>query len=159
MMNSRHCLECAFPDRRAAFAIELLTESAPISSSLLLGLLPMRNDTFHSKWNGAEVFLVLPPMKPATAENLVGSVQTGDVVLFHRDATYRGAPKKLRASGLGSHTELGFFYGKLIRAYGPGGPVTGTRVGRIVEGLQTLEKAAQTMRREGFSSMTISLRG
>ena len=158
-MRDRRLLDCSIPDRQASFTVELLTDEAPVASRILAEMLPIDGDSFNTKWNGAELFVVLPPMEQVAEENLTSSVETGDVFLFHRDGTYRAAPKKLRSGGSGAYTELAFFYGTLIRSYGPDGPVTGTRVGRIIEGLQDLELAAQTMRREGFRPMRVELRG
>lgn len=138
--------------------VELLVGAAPISSGFLRGLLPIESDSFNSKWNGAELFGVLPPMEPPVTENPLGSVQPGDVVLFHWDATHRGVPKRLRAAGIGAYTELGFYYGGLIRAYGPAGPATGMLVGRVVEGLDALARVALIMRREGFDRLRIAPR-
>jgi hypothetical protein len=157
-MRDRLLLDCFIPDRQTSFTVELLKEEAPVASRILAEMLPINSDSFHTKWNGAELFLVLPRMEQVIEENLKGSVETGDVFLFHRDGTYRAAPKNLRSSGLGAYTELAFFYGTLIRSYGPDGPVTGTRVGRIIEGLEDLELAARTMRRDGFGPMRVKLR-
>jgi uncharacterized protein DUF3830 len=153
----RH-IECVFPRRGVTAVIELLTAEAPATSQALWERLPIETDSYHSKWNGHEMFVVLPSFPGLTAENLAGDIQPGDVVLFHFDATYRAAPRHLRAAGLGDYAELGFYYGSLARACGPVGQITGTRLGRIVEGLEPLREAVQAMRRTGFEAMTIRRR-
>jgi hypothetical protein len=46
----------------------------------------------------------------------------------------------------------------LTRSFGPSGEVAGTRLGRIVVGLEPLREAAHAMRREGFSPMRLQRR-
>jgi hypothetical protein len=147
--------ECAFPRHGVIAVAELLAADAPATCQAFWDRLPIETDSYHTKWNGGELFAVLPPFPARTAESLTSDVQTGDVVLFHLAASYRAAPAHLRAAGLGDYAELGFFYGPLVRAYGPAGPVLGTRIGRIVEGLASLAEVARTMRRTGFTAMVI----
>ena len=143
-------LECSLGGKDSSFTVELLTSLAPKSCHFLLNHLPIKTETFNSKWNGAELFVVLPPMEILPNENTLDTPQVGDVVFFHRSATYRAAPKTLRAENLGAYVELGFYYDSLIRSYGPDGPSKGTRLGRIVEGLENLAETTSTMRRQGF---------
>lgn len=155
MTTRSRSIECLFPRRDVTAIVELLTAEAPATSQALWERLPIETDCYHTKWNGHEVFVILPPFPGLTGENLTGDIQPGDVVLFHCDATYRAAPRHLRAAGLGDYAELGFYYGALARAYGPVGQITGTRLGRIVDGLELLREAVQAMRRTGFEAITI----
>ena len=148
-------LTCAFAERGTIATIELFTAEAPLTCKAIQERLPIVTDSYHSKWNGAELYLVLPPFGELPAENRTGDVQIGDVVLYRFDKTYRGAPVKARRDGLGDYSELGFFYGQLIRSYGPAGPVQGTRLGRIVRGIEMLADAARDMRKTGFEVMTL----
>ena len=158
MTASPQYLECEFPGRDARFVVRLLTSEAPASCRHLSDLLPIETGVYNSKWNGAELFVVLPPMQTQTTESPLGAPLTGDVALFQWGPTHRAAPKSLRAEGLGAYSELGFYYGSLIRAYSPEGPATGTRVGRIVEGLESLADIAGAMRRDGFGPIRLSAR-
>ncbi len=151
-------LECSLGGKDSSFTVELLTSLAPKSCHFLLNHLPIKTETFNSKWNGAELFVVLPPMEILPNENTLDTPQVGDVVFFHRSPTYRAAPKTLRAENLGAYVELGFYYDSLIRSYGPDGPSKGTRLGRIVEGLENLAETTSTMRRQGFLPLSIKLR-
>lgn len=150
----RYCI-CTFGRQGVAVEVELFLDKAPSSSRFLTSLLPIEADIFNSKWNGAELFTVLPPMNPSVVENQSESVRRGDVVMFHWPTGHRGMPNRPRAGAIGAHTELGFYYGELIRAYSPAGPATGTLVGQIVQGLDDLAEVAQTMRRAGFGRLKI----
>ena len=151
-------LECSLGGKDSSFTVELLTSLAPESCRFLLNHLPIKAETFNSKWNGAELFVVLPPMDILPNENPLDTPKVGDVVFFHRSSTYRAAPKTLRSENLGDYVELGFYYDSLIRAYGPDGHNSGTRLGRIVEGLEHLAETTSTMRRKGILPLSIKLR-
>jgi len=149
-------LTCGFPRRGIIATVELFTAEAPTMCQAIRERLPIEADSYHTKWNGAELFVILPPFVGLPAENPSRNVQVGDVVVFQFDATYRGAPVQARRGGLGDYSELGFFYGQFVRSYGPAGPVLGTRIGRIVQGIETLADAARDMRRTGFEAMTLT---
>lgn len=149
-------LACGFPRRGIIATVELFTADAPVTCQAIRERLPIETDSYHTKWNGAELFVILPAFIGLPAENPSENVRIGDVVVFQFDATYRGAPLQARRAGLGDYAELGFFYGQFVRCYGPAGPVPGTRVGRIVQGLEKLADAARAMRRTGFETMTLT---
>ncbi len=158
MTAGSRAIECVFPGQGIVAVVELLTAEAPASSQALWARLPIETDSYHTKWHGHEIFAVLDPFPGLAAENAVRDIQPGDVMLFHFDATYRAAPRHLRAAGLGDYAEFGLFYGPLARAYDPTGAIAGTRLGRIVDGLGPLREAVQAMRRTGFERMTIRRR-
>jgi len=152
-------LECSFPGQNVAAVVELLAVAAPLTCQTLLGRLPINTDTYHTKWNVGEIFTILPPFPTQPPESLTSEVQPGNVVVFHYAGSYRAATAHLRAAELGDYTELGFFYRPMVRADGPAGPVQGTRIGRIVDGLAALAEAARTMRQTGFVAMLIRQHG
>jgi hypothetical protein len=156
MSDQARRLACGFRRSGAAATVELLTAEAPAICQALWERLPIEAESYHTKWNGAELYVVLPPYSQFPADGLTGDVRLGDVVVFQFDASYRGAPADARRRGLGDYAELGFFYGPLVRAYGPAGPVQGIRVGRIVRGLEALADAARGMRRTGFEPMILT---
>jgi hypothetical protein len=151
-------IECLIPVRGVVAVIALDTVAAPAACAALVARLPLVADAYHTKWNGHELFAVLEPLADAPPENLTGSPRPGDVLLFHRDATYRAAPRGLRAGGLGAYAELGLYYGPLARAFGPDGAGVGIRLGRIVAGLEPLAEAARAMRRHGFHPLRLQRR-
>ena len=149
----RPTIECGFAGRGLSFVVELASDEAPASVAALLERLPIDNDTYHTKWGGRELFVVLPPFAATAPERPTAEVRVGDVVVVHRDATDRTAPWRLRAAGLGAYVELGFFYGD-GRLFGPTGAVQGTRVGRIIGDLTALSGAVAEMRQSGFERLT-----
>lgn len=149
---------CLFRDRGIEATVELRADEAPAACAALWDRLPMETDTYHSKWGGQQVFLVLPPFRGLRSESPTAACARGDVLLYHRDATDRTAPRHLRAAGLADYTELAICYGLNVRAFGPAGAAPVTRIGRVIAGLDALAATVREMRRAGFEPMSIRRR-
>lgn len=148
-------IECAFPRRGVVAIIELQLIEAPATCQAVLSCLPIETDSYHTKWNGNEVFVILSQLREPTPENLTQLVGAGDVVLYYHPPGDRAAPVGPGEVIRSGYAELGFFYGSPARSFSPAGPLMGTRVGRVVEGLDQLARAAREMRRSGFEPMRI----
>lgn len=128
---------------------------APRAASALLAALPCEGPLLHSRRSGQEVFAILPPLD-LHKENLVTSLQPGDVVIEVFPPYYRDNPPAPLVDPARGYAHLGFVYGSASQWQTPEGYPPVTRVGRIVAGMEPFSAACSVIRRSGGEQFRLS---
>lgn len=134
----------------------LLTDAAPQTAEALWGALtsPVTEDIMHAMYAGPEVMFGLPPHaqnfdpRSLPAENQQVIPAPGDLVWFFQ-------PRELMAGLDFELWEVGIFYGKGGRIFGPLGWTPCTIWASITNGLDEFAAACQHTRIVGVRRLTI----
>lgn len=69
-------------ERGGELELEVLTDVAPKTIEVILGLLPIENIVYHSRWSGREINTEIKTGKTVSRENQTIQTKTGDVVYW-----------------------------------------------------------------------------
>jgi hypothetical protein len=134
----------------------LHTKEAPATAEAIWNALenPVSESVMHAMYAGPEIMFGLPPEaqnfdpRALPAENQQVVPAAGDLIFFYQPAELMG--------GLGFELwEVGIFYGKGGRIFGPLGWTPCTNFASITSGLNEFAAACQETRTIGLKTLTI----
>jgi hypothetical protein len=136
----------------------LYDDFAPKTIEALRGSLPFTGPGLHAIRAGREVFTLIPspPFDPG-AENQSVFPAPGDLYLFHQPEGYRpmDVPKRFRAdTATTEYWHIAIWYGRDSLPMTPTGLYPANHFGEIVDGLEDIAEACETIRFEGVQDVS-----
>jgi hypothetical protein len=151
-------MEIAVPATGARAVARLYDEYCPKTIAALKSSLPYTGPGLHAIRAGREVFTLIPgPDVDPGAENQSVFPAPGDLYLFHQHEGYRpmDVPKRFRADATTSeYWHIAIWYGRDSLPMSPTGLYPANHFGEIVEGLEELADACESIRFDGVKDIT-----
>jgi hypothetical protein len=148
-MNKRRKFEIILPKRQLIMEAELLDDQAPETCDAVWKLLPIEEETYHTRRSAREIFIIIPPGDTIPAvENPKDVATLGEIHLYHFPANYRDAPLELVDRGIADYFHIGFFYGEAV-PMGPMGRLVGSHFANIIANSHIFAREGEWIREQG----------
>ncbi len=146
-------IEVTLRKRGVSCVAQLLDDLAPKTCEAVWNALPQEGDAFHAKYASNEVYTLVPPFAPSEIglENPTILPIPGDLLyFFFPPGTITNPDVREVAYSIGM-VDLAIFYGRDNFLFSPTmGPVPGNRFAEVMENLEEMAQACNSVWREGF---------
>jgi hypothetical protein len=114
MPVKRRHIRLTFTETGESVVAELLDDEAPATCQLVWDMLPLEHDTYHGRWSGSEVFVLLDDAQEAPPEQRCHLPLPGEILYWRDEGNAVGG-------GGGPVAEILLAFGRSVQLGGPEG--------------------------------------